>query len=98
MYTLAGVFILPVLFFGLIYEIGGKIADRLRIIKLSKQALDFQYGFFAVEDILKEDKKIRNEKVKIEFFTRFTAQGLVMKEDEFENVYNDIIKKYYSRE
>lgn len=92
MYTLAGIFILPVLFFGLIYEIGGKIADKLRIIKLPKQALEFQYGFFAIEEILKEEKKIRNEKVKIEFFTRLTAQGLVMKEGEFDNLYNDIIK------
>ena len=93
MYTLAGVFILPVLFFGLIYELGGKIADKLRIIKLPKQVREFQYGFFALEEILKEDKKIRNEKVKIEFYNRFTAQGLAMKEDEFEYFYNEVIKK-----
>ena len=93
MYTVVGAFVLPVLLLGFIYEIGGKIADKLRVASLSIQARGFQYGFFAVDEILKEDKKIRNEKVKIEFFNRLSARGLEMKETEFENVYNDIMKE-----
>ena len=93
MYTVVGAFVLPVLFFGFIYEIGGKIADKLRVTNLSVQAREFHYGFFAVDEILEEEKKIRNEKVKIEFFNRLSARGLKMRETEFENVYNDIMKE-----
>ena len=91
MYTLAGVFTFPILFFGFLYEIGGKIADKQRMRRLGKESGIYRYGFNAVEEIVKEAELVKNEKIKIQLYNELTKYGLSMEKSDFENLFNNVV-------
>ncbi len=92
MYTLAAIFILPVLFFGIVYEIAGRLADRIRVKRFPKEALEFKYGTDAVEAVIKESEIVHNETTKQELFTRLSGHGLDIEKTEFARIFSELIR------
>ena len=92
MYTLAAVFILPVLFFGIVYEISGRIADRQRVSRFPERAFKFKYGTDAVEALIEENDFVQNEGIKLELFARLSTHGLDMEKVEFEKIFSEVIR------
>ncbi len=90
MYTLAGVFTFPILFLGFFYEIGGKLADKKRMKKITKGSINYQYGFDAVNSVLEESEIVRTEKIKIDLYNKFSSNGLVMEKKDFGSLFNDV--------
>jgi hypothetical protein len=61
--------------------------------KLPIGSKTYQYGFNAIEEILKDANIIKNEEIKIECYNKFTKNGLAMEKLDFENLFNEILKK-----
>jgi len=92
MYTIVGVFIIPILFLGFIYEFGGKLADKLRMKKVKNSLTNYQYGFDVIEAILEELEIVKTEKIKMHLYNKLSSNGLVMEKRDFESLFNDVFK------
>ena len=93
MYTLAVVFILPILLFGIVYEAAGKGADRTRVKQFPPEAFGFQYGLPAAEAVLDEAESAKREKIKTDLYERLTAHGLSIDKKDFEKIFRDTVGK-----
>jgi len=91
MYTLVAVFVIPILAFGIFYEIAGKGADRRRMKRLPPEALSFTYGFDAVTRTIEEGNAAQSERRKETLYSVCVTNGLLMERQEFETVYNSVI-------
>ena len=91
MYTLAVVFILPILILGMVYEAAGKGADRRRVKQFPPEAFGFQYGLSAAEGLLAEAEQVRREKLKTDLYERLTEYGLSIDKMDFEKIFRDTV-------
>ena len=91
MYSLFIFFILPILIFGLFYEISGKKADRRRMKALPAEALNYQYGFEAANAIIEESSSRRNELIKKEIYSQLSLYGMKIDEADFKNILSNIL-------
>ncbi len=91
MYSLFIFFVLPILIFGLFYEISGKKADRRRMKYFPVEALNYQYGFEAANAIIEENNSRRNESIKKEIFSQLSLYGMKIDKADFEKILSSIL-------
>ena len=89
-YTLSAFIVLPILFWGIIYEILGKWADKRRTKKMPKDAFSFLFGKEAYHQVLAEYKLMEGEKGKTVLYERLSGLGLNTEKENFEQIYDEI--------
>ncbi len=89
-YTMTAFIVLPILAGGVIYEIFGKRADKIRTKKFPKEAFSFLFGKEAYDKILAENKLIKEEKRKNMLYERLSGLGLNTSKENFEQIYGEI--------
>ena len=89
MYALAVVFILPILFFALVYEFAGKRADKKRIKYLPEEGETCIFGIRAFEKVSQEHRILKQEEHKNKFYKKLKDFGLKIRPEAAEEFYSD---------
>jgi hypothetical protein len=92
-YTLAAFILLPILAGGIIYEFLGKWADKRRTKNFPEEAFSFLFGKEALDQLMTEYNLIEEEKGKTALFEQLTGLGLNTPKDNFEQIYNEKMRK-----
>ena len=90
MYSLAALIILPILVVGIMFELSGKRADKVRVRDLSERAHAFYYGRDSWQELFRQEEKLEDERAKQILFDKCGALDMKASRREFSELYDEM--------
>jgi len=89
-YSLAALIILPILIVGIMFELSGKRADKLRVRNLPEQAHTFYFGRESWQELFRQEEKLEDERAKQILFDKCKALDMKASRREFSELYEEM--------